>query len=169
MARTGQHGGYVGEITALALDGTQVAYTRVAPWGEWFISNLWVQRPGQQPELVDSIETGGGAAFGTRTYLTPTIAGRWLYACRQYHEYGLGDGDPAWVRYSLTTNAAQQAQINFGNGGGFGESEGLLDAAMPLGAGVIWMVQSSQDPADGARVLSLADVRWKPIKRPRRP
>ncbi len=25
--------GYVGEITALTLDGTQVAYTRVAPWG----------------------------------------------------------------------------------------------------------------------------------------
>ena len=162
--------GYVGEITALALNGTQVAYTRVAPWGEWAISNLWVQRPGQQPELIDSIETGGGAAFGTRTYLTPTIAGSWLYAYRQYHEEGLigADGGPAWVRYSLTTNTAQQAQVNFGNREGSGENEGPLDAAVPLGAGVIWTLQNSRDPSkEGACVLSLASVKWGPIKRPR--
>jgi hypothetical protein len=163
----GRTEGYVGEITALALNGTQVAYTRVAPWGEWAISNLWVQRPGRQPKLIDSIETGGGAAFGTRTYLTPTIAGSWLYAYRQYHEDGLGDGDPAWVRYSLATNTAQQAQVNFGNREGSGENEGPLDAAVPLGAGVIWTLQNSQDRAHGARVLSLASVKWKPIKRPR--
>lgn len=162
--------GYVGEITALALNGTQVAYTRVAPWGEWAISNLWVQRPGQQPELIDSIETGGGAAFGTRTYLTPTIAGSWLYAYRQYHEGGLigADGGPAWVRYSLTANTAQQAQVNFGNQEG--ENSGPLDAAVPLGAGVIWTLQSSREPSEaGVRVLSLASVKWKPIKRPRHP
>ena len=45
------------------------------------------------------------------------------------------DGDPAWVRYSLTTNTAQRAQVNFGNQEGFGENEGPLDAAVPLGAG----------------------------------
>lgn len=161
--------GDVGKITALALNGTQVAYTRVAPWGEWAISNLWVQRPGQQPELIDSIQTGGGAAFGTRTYLTPTIAGPWLYAYRQYHEDGLGDGNPAWVRYSLTTNAAQQAQANFGNREGFGEGEGPLDAVVPLGTGVIWTLESFDEPADGARVLSLAGVKWKPIERPHHP
>lgn len=161
--------GDIGEITALALSGTRVAYTRVAPWGEWAISNLWVQRPGHPPELIDSIETGGGAASGTRTYLTPTIAGSWLYAYRQYHEEGLvgADGDPAWVRYSLTTNTAQQAQVNFGNQEG--EDEGPLDAAVPLGAGVIWTLQNSREPSDGARVLSLASVKWKPIKRPRHP
>ncbi len=136
--------------------------------GEWVISNLWVQRPGKQPELIDSIQTGGAAAFGTRTYLTPTIVGPWLYAYRQYHEHGLGDGDPAWVRYSLTTNTAQQAQVNFGNREG-SETEGPLDAAVPLGTGVIWTLQNSQDPAQGARVLSLAGVKWKPIKRPRHP
>ena len=160
--------GYVGEITALALSGTQVAYTRVVPWGEWDRSDLWVQRPGQQPELIDRIETGGGAMFGTRTYLTPTIAGSWLYAYRQYHEEGLvgADGDPAWVRYSLTTNTAQQAQVNFGNREG--EGEGPLDAAVPLGAGVIWTLQNSRDPSEeGARVLSLASVKWKRIGRPR--
>jgi hypothetical protein len=163
--------GYVGEITALALNGMQVAYTRVAPWGEWDISNLWVQRPGRKPQLIDSIETGGGAAFGTRTYLTPTIAGSWLYAYRQYHEEGLvgADGGPAWVRYSLTTNTAQQAQVNFGNREDFGEGEGPLDAVVPLGAGVIWTLENFQDPVDGAHVLSLASVKWKPIKRPRDP
>jgi hypothetical protein len=159
--------GDVGKITALALNGTQVAYTRVAPWGEWAISNLWVQRPGRQPELIDSIETGGGAAFGTRTYLTPTIVGPWLYAYRQYHEYGLGDGNPAWIRYSLTTDAAQQAQVNFGNREDVGEGDGPLDAVVPLRAGVIWTLESFGEPADGARVLSLTGVEWKPIKRPR--
>jgi hypothetical protein len=163
--------GDIGKITALALNGTQVAYTRVAPWGEWAISNLWVQRPGQQPELIDSIQTGGGAGSGTRTYLTPTIAGSWLYAYRQYHEEGLtgADGNPAWIRYSLTTNTAQQAQVNFGTREGFAESEGPLDAVVPLGAGVIWTLESFHEPADGARVLSLAGVKWKPIKRPFRP
>jgi hypothetical protein len=163
--------GDIGEITALALSGTRVAYTRVAPWGEWTISNLWVQRPGQQPELIDSIETGGGAASGTRTYLTPTIAGSWLYAYRQYHEAGLvgADGSPAWIRYSLTTNTAQQAQVNFGNREGESDGEGPLDAAVPLGAGVIWTLQNSRDPSEeGARVLSLASVKWKRIGRPRR-
>jgi hypothetical protein len=164
--------GYVGEITALALSGTQVAYTRVAPWGEWDISNLWVQRPGRKPKLLDSIETGGGAAFGTRTYLTPTIVGSWLYAYRQYHEEGLtgADGGPAWVRYSLSTYTAQQAQVNFGNREGSGDGEGPLDAAAPLGAGVIWTLQHSSDPSEEyARVLSLASVKWKSIKRSRHP
>ena len=160
--------GYVGEITALAVNGTQVAYTRVVPWGEWDRSDLWVQRAGQQPRLIDRIDTGGGAMFGTRAYITPTIAGSWLYAYRQYHEAGLGDGGPAWVRYSLTTHGAQQAQVNFGNREGSGENEGPLDAAVPLGAGVIWTLQNSRDPSEeGARVLSLASVKWKRIGRPR--
>ena len=158
--------GYVGEITALALNGTQVAYTRVVALGEWDRSDLWVQRPERKPKLIDRIDTGGGAAFGTRTYLTPTIAGSWLYAYRQYHEEGVGDGGHAWVRYSLRTNVAQEAQVNFGNREGFGENEGPLDAAAPLGAGVIWTLQNSRSE-DGARVLSLASVKWKPIRRPR--
>jgi hypothetical protein len=161
--------GYVGEITALALEGTQVAYTRVVSWGEWDRSDLWVQRPGKQPQLIDRIDTGGGAMFGTRTYLTPTIAGSWLYAYRQYHEAGPWDGDPAWVRYSLTTDTAQQAEVNFGNQEGFEEDEGPLDAVAPLGAGAIWTLQNSQLPAQGARILSLASVKWKPIRRPRDP
>ncbi len=161
--------GYIGEITALALNGAQVAYTRVAPWGEWAISNLWVQRAGRQPELIDSIQTGGGAGSGTRTYLTPTLAGSWLYAYRQYHERGLtgADGDPAWVRYSLTGGTAQQAQVSFSNREGSGEDEGPLDAVAPLGAGVIWTLQNSPDPSrEGARVLLLASAKWKSIKRP---
>jgi len=159
----------IGEITALALKGTKVAYTRVAPWGEWDRSDLWLQSPGKQPQLIDRIDTGGGAMFGTRTYLTPTIAGSWLYAYRQYHEDGPWDGDPAWVRYSLTKNTAQQAEVNFGNREGFEEDEGPLDAVVPLGAGVIWTLQNSQEPAQGARVLSLASVKWKPIRRPHDP
>jgi hypothetical protein len=159
--------GYVGEITALALEGTRVAYTRVVPWGEWSRSDLWVQSPGKQPKLIDRIDTGGGAMFGTRTYLTPTIAGSWLYAYRQYHEDGPWDGNPAWVRYSLTKKTAQQAEIDFGNQEGPDENEGPLDAVVPLGAGVIWMLQDSQDAAQGAHLLSLTSIKWKPIKRPR--
>lgn len=159
--------GHIGEITALALNGAQVAYTRVVSWGEWTRSDLWVQSPGERPRLVDRIDTGGGAMFGTRTYLTPTIAGSWLYAYRQYHEHGIGDGDPAWVRYSLTAHTAQQAEVNFGDGEGPGENEGSVGAAVPVGAGVMWTLQSSQYPGQGARLLTLADVKWRPIKRPR--
>jgi hypothetical protein len=159
--------GYVGEITALALKGKQVAYTRVVPWGEWTRSDLWAQSPGKKPELIDRIYTGGGAMFGTRTYLTPTLAGSWLYAYRQYHEDGPWDGNPAWVRYSLTANTAQQAEVNFGNQEGPDENEGPLDAVAPLGEGVIWMLQDSREPAQGARLLALTDIKWKTIKRPR--
>ena len=154
-----------GSITALALQGTQVAYTRVAPSEEFAVSNLWVQRPGGQPMLIDNIGTGGGAAFGTRTYLTPTFAGPWLYAYRQYRETGVGDGNPAWVRYSLTSNTTQQAQINFGVNEA--EGPGPLEAVVPLGTGVAWVVQNSREE-QGAQVLSLASVTWKPIKRPHR-
>ncbi len=161
--------GDTGEITALALNGAQVAYTRVVPWEEFDRSDLWLQRPGQQPKLIDRIDTGGGAAYGTRTYLNPTIAGPWLYAYRQYHEVGLGDGPPALVRYSLTKNTAQQAQVNFGNQEEISESEGPLDAAAPLGAGVIWALQHSTLPAkEDTRVLSLASVKWTGIKRTHR-
>jgi hypothetical protein len=41
-----------------------------------------------------------------------------------------------------------------------------LDAAVPLGAGVIWTLQNSRAlSAEDARVLSLASVKWKSIKR----
>ncbi len=138
----------------------------MAPWGEWSRSDLWVQSPGKRPGLIDRVDTGGGAMFGTRTYLTPTIAGSWLYAYRQYHEDGTVDGNPAWVRYSLSTDTAQQAQVNFGNREGADENEGPLDAVVPLSAGVVWTLQNSRDPAAGARLLSLASVKWKPIKAP---
>ena len=42
------------------------------------------------------------------------------------------------------------------------------DAAVPLGAGVIWTLQHSRVPSEeGTRVLLLAGVKWKPIKRSR--
>ena len=138
-----------GRITVLALNGTQVAYVRVAPWGEWTRSDLWVQKPAQRAKAIDWIGTGGGAAYGTRTYLSPTINGSWLYAYRQYHELG-----HAWVRYSLNTDRTQRAGIDLGD-----DSNGLVQAADPLDRGVVWSLQNQTEeglPNAGARVLSLA-------------
>jgi hypothetical protein len=146
-----------GRITALALNGTQVAYVRVAPWGEWARSDLWVQKPAQHAKAIDWIGTGGGAAYGTRTYLSPTISGSWLYAYRQYHELG-----HAWVRYSLNTGRTQRAGIDLGD-----DSNGLVQAAAPLDRGVVWSLQNQTEeglPNAGARVLSLAEVRWTTLK-----
>jgi len=162
--------GYTGEITGLTLNGTRVAYTRVAPYLECCtVSDLWVQRPGQQPKLIDSTGTGGGAAYGTRTYLSPTIVGPWLYSYRQYHEPGLADGEPAWVRFNLTSSATQQARVAFGEHeefGGGAEGEGDLEAVLPRQGGVAWVLRDRGTRSERAAfVLSLPAVKWRTIKR----
>lgn len=86
----------IGRITALSLRGTEVAYVRLAPWGEWTRSDLWLQQPGSPARLIDRTGTGGGAAYGSRTFLSPTIDDGWLYAYRQFRELG-----QAWVRWPV--------------------------------------------------------------------
>jgi hypothetical protein len=152
--------GYVGRISWLSLSGTQVAYTRQAPIAPAVeVSDLWVQRPGGQPTLIDRTHTGG-AATGVRSFLSPMIAGPWLYAYRQYADLG-----STWVRYGLSSKTAQQATVNFGDG-----LEDLVQAAAPLGKGVIWsLLNKSPDglPGPGGQMLGLTNVTWKAIKRPR--
>lgn len=159
--------GYTGEITALTLNGARVAYTRVAPYTECCTtSDLWLQRPGQRPKLMDSAGTGGGAAYGTRTYLSPTIVGPWLYSYRQYHENGLADGEPAWVRFNLASRATQQARVTFGEHEEFGGGEGDLVAVSPSAGGVTWVLRDrGLESETAALVLYLPSVRWRAIKR----
>ncbi len=146
-----------GEITALTLNGTQVAYVRVAPWGEWTRSDLWTQRPGHRAKAIDWIGTGGGAAYGTRTFLSPTIDGPWLYAYRQYHELG-----HAWVRFGLNADTTQGSSVNLGD-----DSSGLVRAVAPLHTGVVWSLQNQTQeglPDAGARILFVAEAGWKTLR-----
>jgi hypothetical protein len=163
--------GYTGDITSLTLNGTRVAYTRVAPYtGCCSISDLWVQRPGRMPKQIDNAVTGQAATFGKNTYLTPEIVGPWLYTYRQYYEPGGADGELGWVRFNLATGATQQAQVAFeDNGGSAAEREvpegQVLSAVVPQQAGVAWILHIHDDDEYPASVLSLPAVKWKTIKR----
>jgi hypothetical protein len=144
-----------GTITALTLNGTQVAYVRVAPWGEWARSDIWVQSPGQRAKVIDWIGTGG-ASDGTRTFLSPVILNGWLYAYRQYHELG-----EAWVRFKLNADTTQKAAVDLGD-----TSQGLVQAAAPLNGGLIWSSQNQEEglAGRGARILVQADVTWTTLR-----
>ena len=87
----------IGRITALSLRGIEVAYVRLAPWGEWTRSDLWY---------------------------------------RQFRELG-----QAWVRYSLTGNEKQRGDLDFDD-----DPEGLVQSAVPFGAGVIWTLGGGSEP-----------------------
>lgn len=110
------------------------------------------RRPARE---IDHLGTGGGAAFGTRTYLTPTIVGSWLYVYRQYREFG-----EEWVRYSLTSPAVEAARVHFA-----ANETGLVQAAFPFGDGVIWAVNGSSDSSfpvanTAVMVLAAGQVSW---------
>jgi hypothetical protein len=146
----------LGTITALTLNGTKVAFVRVAPWGEWARSDIWVQSPGQRAKAMDWIGTGG-ASDGTRTFLSPVILDGWLYVYRQYHELG-----EAWVRFKLNAETTQKAAVDFGD-----TSEGLVQAATPLNESLIWSLQNHDEQglaSPGARILVQSDVTWTTLK-----
>jgi hypothetical protein len=134
----------------------EVAYVRVAPWGEWARSDIWVQSPGQRAKAIDWIGTGG-ASDGTRTFLSPVILDGWLYVYRQYHELG-----EAWVRFKLNAETTQKAAVDFGD-----TSEGLVQAATPLNESLIWSLQNHDEQglaSPGARILVQSDVTWTTLK-----
>lgn len=163
--------GYTGNVTSLTLNDARVAYTRVAPYTSCCtISDLWTQRPGQRPELIDRAITGEAAARGINTYLTPEIVGPWLYTYRQYTEPSGADGEQGWVRFNLTTGATQQAQVTFEDDGASAAERELpegqvVSAVVPQGAGANWVLHIYENDEYPASVLSLPAVKWKTIKR----
>jgi hypothetical protein len=145
-----------GTITGLTLNGTQVAYVRVAPWGEWTRSDVWTQSPGKRAKLMDWIGTGG-ASDGTRTYVSPVLLDGWLYLYRQYHEMG-----EVWVRFKLGAKTTQKATVDLGD-----TSRGLVLAATPLQGGLIWSLQNSEEQTfatSGSRILLRAKVAWTTLR-----
>ncbi|HEX4107794.1 MAG TPA: hypothetical protein VHX88_06640 [Solirubrobacteraceae bacterium] len=156
--------GVTGTIGFLALHGSEIAYTRVAPVSSPVtVSDLWTQRPGAAPRLIARITTGG-AATAQRSFLSPTFAGGWLYAYREG-----GDQGSVWQRYRLAGPGLQQA-----SGIAFGDSAfGLVEAVVPDAAGVDWTVDQAQNglpaqPTDTTLVQAQpSGIAWKSVKRPR--
>jgi hypothetical protein len=153
--------GVTGTIGFLTLHGSEVAYTRDAPITDAVeAADLWLERPGGAPRLLARIHTGG-AASGTRTYLSPAISGGWLYTYREGADLG-----SAWVRFSIAGLRLQQARgVPFGD-----DADGLVESVVPDGAGVLWTVDQAADgipsAGDPALVQALGAVSWTSIARP---
>jgi hypothetical protein len=147
-----------GQITALSLHGSRVAYTRVAQiTNPIATSDLWIQSPGGPPQLIDRDVTGG-AASGIRTYLNPTISGTWIYAFRQYTDQGY-----SFVRYSLVQDTAQQATVAFGQSREYGN---VVLSAVRYETGVVWAIGPEVDNGL-TRILLEPSITWHTIPRPR--
>jgi hypothetical protein len=71
--------GLTGSITALTFNGKQVAYVTSNSVGTFGESTLWFEPLGGHPELIDQ-ETGGAGNVCPPEFVSPVLAGPWLYA-----------------------------------------------------------------------------------------
>jgi len=144
--------GMTGIISGLTLNDGQIAYVTATASGDFGMSTLWDQRLGHSPTLIDEVTAGAGNVCDP-AFLSPVIAGGWLYA--YLHDCPAGGGpisSDRFTRYSLSTHTAQRANYNF-----IHYIDDQIFSVVPDGAGVIW---------DNGEVELLASVSWKTIVRP---
>lgn len=144
--------GLTGVVSGLTLRGSQIAYTTAVASGPFALSTLWLGRLGGEPRLVDQLTAGQGNVCAPM-FLSPVLAGRWLYAYR--HACTAGGGPISadrFTRYGLGADTAQRAAYNF-----IAHIDDPIDSVEPDGRGVIW---------DNGRVELLNSIPWTPIARP---
>lgn len=146
--------------SSLSLDGSRVAYTRVATVGDLTTSDTWIQSPEGTPQLIDRVNTGL-AASGLHTYLSPTIINRSLYTLRQYADVG-----ETYVRYSLVKDTAAEADIDLSRPGDY-RVDSAVPAYIPDPAGLAWSLTNSAGRSAGVTLILLhPNITWEMIPRP---
>lgn len=144
--------GSVGEVSGLTIHGQQIAYATTRASESFAITSLWLAHIGGPPRLVDQVTSGAGATCEA-AFLSPELAGGWLYSY-------LHDCDPSanpaldrWTRYSLGGRSAQRARFTFVD---VGDEE--ISAVTPVGGGVDWSGESG--------LHELTHIGWSSIPRP---
>ena len=141
--------GLTGLITGITFNGKQLGYVTAnanATFGE---STLWFEPLGGRPELIDQV-TGGAGNVCPPAFLSPVLAGPWLYAYLHACDPSANPGLDRLTRYRH--GEVQRARYTFIHSGDEG-----IGSAVPDGSGVDW---------DAEGVRRLATVAWRTIPAP---
>jgi hypothetical protein len=141
--------GLTGEITGLTIGPSQLAYVTsnlVASFGE---TTLWYEPIGGRPQLIDQ-ETSGAGNLCPPSFLSPLLAGPWLYA----YLHPCVSGSPSFDRLTrYKRGTGERAKFTFVHAGDDG-----IDSAVIDGTGVDWVDEGS--------VKHLMSVQWRRIPLP---
>ena len=141
--------GLTGTVTSLTLGPSQLAYVTSNAVGGRGESTLWYEPLGGRPELIDQA-TGGAGDVCPPGFLSPVLAGGWLYAYLHACDPSANPALDRLTRYRR--GVAQVAKRTFAL---FGDD--AIDSAVPDGAGVDWSDEG---------VRRLASVSWRRIALP---
>jgi hypothetical protein len=141
--------GLTGSITALSFNGRQVAYVTANSIGTFGESTLWFEPLGGRPQLIDQ-ETGGAGNVCPPEFVSPVLAGPWLYAYLHACDPSANPHLDRLTRYRH--GEVQSARYTFIHSG----DEGIT-SIVPDGTGIDW---------DAYGVQRLATVTWRKITAP---
>lgn len=140
--------GLTGEITSLTIGPSQLAYVTSNLSGTFGETTLWYEPIGGRPELIDQ-QTSGAANVCPPSFLSPVVAGPWLYA---YLHACVGS--PSLDRLTrYKRGAGERAKFTFIHSG-----DDDIGSVVRDGAGVDW--------DDEGSVKHLASVSWRHILLP---
>lgn len=141
--------GLTGKITSLTIGSTQLAYVTENVNGSFGETTLWYEPIGGRPELIDQ-ETSGAGNVCAPQFLSPLIAGGWLYAYLHACDPSANTSFDRLTRYKR--GEAQRARYTFIH---YGDDE--IGSVVVDGSGVDW---------DDEGVRRLESVSWKRIPLP---
>ncbi len=141
--------GLTGSITGLGFNGRQVAYVTANSIGTFGESTLWFESLGARAQLIDQ-ETGGAGNVCPPEFVSPVLAGPWLYAYLHACDPSANPHLDRLTRYRH--GEVQRAGYTFIHSG-----DEPITSVVPDGAGVDW-------DSDGVR--RLATVTWRTISAP---
>ena len=141
--------GLTGSITGLAFNGAQVAYVTANLVGTFGESTLWFQPLGGRAVLIDQ-ETGGAGNVCEPAFVSPVLAGPWLYAYLHACDPSANPNLDRLTRYRR--GEVQRARYTFIRSG-----DEAITSIVPDGLGVDW---------DSYGVERLASVKWQRVMAP---
>jgi len=141
--------GLTGLITGLTFNGKQVGYATSNVVGSFGETSLWFEPLGGRPELIDQ-ETSGAGNVCQPEFVSPVLAGRWLYA---YLHACDPSGEVSFDRFTrYRRGEVERARFTFVRSG-----DEPISSVVPDGAGVDW---------DNSGVQRLATIAWRKIAPP---
>jgi hypothetical protein len=141
--------GLTGRITGLTFNGRQVAYSTANLVGSFGETSLWFEPLAGRPELIDQ-ETSGAGNVCQPAFVSPLLAGRWLYAYLHACAPSGAAGSDRFTRYRR--GEVERARVSLIRSG-----DESIGSVVPDGSGVDW---------DSAGVQRLATVGWRKIAIP---
>jgi hypothetical protein len=141
--------GLTGSITGLTFNGKQVAYITSNLVGSFGETSLWFEPLAARPELIDQ-ETSGAGNVCPPEFVSPVLAGPWLYAYLHACDPSANPNLDRLTRYRR--GDVERAHYTFIHSG-----DEAITSIVPDGAGVDW---------DSYGIEQLASVTWRRITTP---